>query len=331
MSVKGTKHVGGIYDALENEHFIISPDVRRALENGDPVVALESTLISHGLPWPENKQIANELEDIVRNEGATPATIAIMDGKIRVGLNPQQLETLAKLGEKVWKVSRRDIALVLATGSIGATTVAATALIAAKCGIYLFATGGVGGVHRDGQNTMDISADLTELGRTSITVVSAGIKSILDIGRTLEYLETQGVTVVAYGTDDFPSFFTEKSGFKAPCRLDTPAQCAQLIYHNLAINLSSGILISVPIPPEAATDGIQVEDAIQTSLNEVEEKRIVGRDITPYILKRVAELTEGKSLNANLALVKNNTRLASKIAIELGHLQKQCKRAKSAL
>uniref|UniRef100_A0A6B2LAY7 Pseudouridine-5'-phosphate glycosidase n=1 Tax=Arcella intermedia TaxID=1963864 RepID=A0A6B2LAY7_9EUKA len=292
------------------------------MELGQAVVALESTLISHGLPWPENQQIAVELEDIVRREGAVPATIAIMHGKIKVGLSPSELELLAKMGEKVWKVSRRDVALVLAQGTIGATTVSATSLIAAKCGIHLFATGGIGGVHRDGHITMDISADLTELGRTPICVVSAGIKSILDIGRTLEYLETQGVTVVGYGTDAYPSFFTEKSGFKAPCRLNTPQQCANLVYHNLALQLNSGILISVPIPRESAADGMMVEEAIVTALKETEQKNIIGREITPYILKRVAHLTGGISLEANLSLIRNNVKVASQIAIALADMKR---------
>jgi len=307
-------------DGLSNPLFSITPEVRKALENGEPVVALETTLISHGLPWPENFQIGQDLEKIVRDNGAIPATIAIIDGMIHIGLTLQQLEELAKLGEKVWKVSRRDIALVLSTKRMGATTVAATALLASKCGIHLFATGGVGGVHRDGHNTMDVSADLTELGRTQIAVVSAGIKSILDIGRTLEFLETQGVTVVGYGTDDYPSFFTEKSDFKAPCRLDTPLQCADLMYHNIALHLQSGVLISVPIPKEAAADGKEVEEAIQKALLETNEKNITGRDITPYILKRVAQLTQGKSLSANLSLIKNNAKIASLIAVELSHI-----------
>jgi len=305
---------------LVNPLYCIANEVRTTLERGGPVVALESTLISHGLPWPENFQVAQELEKIVRDNGATPATIAIINGKIHIGLDVEQLEQLAKLGEKVWKVSRRDIALVLSSKNMGATTVAATALLAAKCGIHLFATGGVGGVHRDGHITLDVSADLTELGRTPIAVVSAGIKSILDIGRTLEYLETQGVTVVGYGTDDYPSFFTEKSDFKAPCRLDTPAQCADLMYHNIALNLGSGVLISVPIPKEAAADGKEVEEAIQQALKETTEKNITGRDLTPYILKRVAQLTKGKSLSANLSLIKNNAKIASLIAVELSQI-----------
>jgi pseudouridine-5'-phosphate glycosidase len=294
--------------------------VLEALQKKQPIVALESTLISHGLPWPENKSVGLEIEEIVRKAGAIPATIAIMGGRVRIGLNNEELEALASPNNKVTKVSRRDVAYVLSTGEIGATTVSATSLLAAKVGIHVFATGGVGGVHRDGQNTMDVSADLTELGRTPITVVSAGIKSILDIGRTLEYLETQGVTVVGYGTDDYPSFYTPKSEFKAPMRLDTPLQVAKMIYHNLAIDLQSGILISVPIPENAAANGEFVEQAIQKALDESTEQKIRGRDVTPFILKRVAKLTEGQSLASNLALIKNNARVAAEIALELSRI-----------
>jgi len=285
-----------------------TPEVKDAIQTLKPIVALESTIISHGLPYPQNQQVALELENIVRSEGAVPATIAIIGGKIRIGLSPEDLSILASPGNNVSKVSRRDIALVVSNGSIGATTVAATSLLAAKAGIHVFATGGIGGVHRGGQDTMDVSADLTELGRTPICVVSAGVKSILDIGRTLEYLETQGVTVVGYGTEDFPSFFTSSSGFKVPCRLNTAAECASLLYHNLALNLQSGIIIANPIPPEMAADGEQIDKCIQEALNEMEQKKITGRDITPFLLLRIAELTKGKSLEANLALVKNNAK-----------------------
>jgi len=300
---------------------VLTTEVKEALAKGQPVVALESTLISHGLPWPENKKIGLELEEIVRNEGATPATIAIMDGKIRIGLSEADLDKLATPTNSVQKVSRRDISVVLAKGQIGATTVAATSLLASMCGIHLFATGGIGGVHRDGHITMDVSADLTELGRTPIGVVSAGIKSILDIGRTLEYLETMGVTVASYGTDSFPSFYTVDSGFKSPCRLDTPLECATALFHNLNLNLNSGIIIANPIPKEFAAEGRMIEDAIQIALEETHSQGITGRDVTPYILKRVAVLTENKSLQSNLALIKNNAKLAAQIAVQLSKIQ----------
>eukprot|EP01128_Nolandella_sp_AFSM9_P012197 TRINITY_DN9043_c0_g1_i1.p1 TRINITY_DN9043_c0_g1~~TRINITY_DN9043_c0_g1_i1.p1 ORF type:complete len:317 (-),score=81.84 TRINITY_DN9043_c0_g1_i1:38-988(-) len=308
-------------DALNNPLFAIAPPVLAALQQGLPVVALESTLISHGLPWPENKSVGLELEEIVKSAGAVPATIAIMGGKIRIGLSADELETLAKPESEASKVSRRDIAMIIAKKSIGATTVAATSLLASKCGIHVFATGGVGGVHRGGELSMDVSADLTELGRTPIAVVSAGIKSILDIGRTLEYLETQGVTVVGFGTENYPSFFTRDSGFKAPCVLNSAEECAALLHANLSLDLNSGVLISVPIPEEAAADGGRVEIAVKQSLDECEEQKIIGRDITPYILKRVAKLTDGHSLTANLALIRNNCRVASAIAVELSKLK----------
>eukprot|EP01126_Amoeba_proteus_P065527 TRINITY_DN9335_c0_g1_i10.p1 TRINITY_DN9335_c0_g1~~TRINITY_DN9335_c0_g1_i10.p1 ORF type:complete len:297 (-),score=65.06 TRINITY_DN9335_c0_g1_i10:42-932(-) len=259
--------------------FRFSDEVREALASNGPIVALESTIISHGLPYPENEKLALELESIVRSKGAVPATIALIGGKVLVGLTEADLHLLADPSNNVQKVSRRDIAFVLSQRLIGATTVASTSLLAAKAGIRVFATGGIGGVHREGHKTMDISADLTELGRTEIAVVSAGVKSILDIGRTLEYLETQGVTVVGYGTDEFPAFFTARSGFTAPCRLDTAEQCANLIHHNLLLNLSSGIIIANPIPSHLAADGEQVEKAISVALTEVEEKKILGRDV----------------------------------------------------
>lgn len=282
-----------------------------------PIVALESTIISHGLPYPENIKLARELEEIVRASGAVPATIMLMKGHVHIGVSEEELQILARPESNVQKVSRRDIAHVLATGQTGATTVSATALLAAKVGISIFATGGIGGVHRDGHVTMDVSADLNELGRTPITVVSAGVKSILDIGRTLEYLETQGVTVVAFNTDNFPAFYTADSGHKAPCRLNTVEECARLILFNQVLSLNSGILIANPIPPESEADAKCVDLATQQALAEANEKNITGRDITPYLLKRIAELTKGASLAANLALVKNNARLAAEIAVEM--------------
>lgn len=279
------------------------------------VVALESTIISHGMPYPENVACAKELESIVRREGAVPATIAILNGVIHVGLNADQLELLGKLGPSCAKVSRRDLPYIVAQRKNGATTVSGTILIAQLVGIDIMATGGVGGVHRHGESTMDVSADLTELGKTKVLVVSAGIKSILDIGRTLEYLETQGVSVMAYQTDEFPAFFTRTSGVKAPLTLHTPTQAAQYLVALRQLNFHSGGILGVPIPEEAEADGAKIEAAIQQALKESEEQKIQGRYVTPFILKRVNELTKGASLKSNIELVKNNTRVASTIAV----------------
>ncbi|MFS8019266.1 putative pseudouridine-5'-phosphate glycosidase, indigoidine synthase A [Helianthus anomalus] len=276
----------------------ISQDVTTALANGKAVVALESTIISHGMPYPQNLETAKEVEAIVREKGAVPATIAILEGIPCIGLSGEELERLAKLGTSARKISRRDIAHVVATRGSGGTTVSTTMIFASMVGISIFVTGGIGGVHKHGESTMDISSDLTELGRTPITVVSAGVKSILDIPRTLEYLETQGVSVVAYGTDDFPAFFSEKSGCKAPCQLDTPEECARLIEVNRKLDLKSGILIAIPIPKEHSVSGNIIESAIQTALREASDKGITGSAETPYLLSRVNELTGGASLES---------------------------------
>jgi len=279
------------------------------------VVALESTIISHGMPYPQNVACAKELEDIVRNAGAVPATIAVLNGVIHVGLNADQLELLGKLGSSCAKVSRRDLPAVLATKKNGATTVSATILIAQHVGIDIMATGGIGGVHRHGESTMDVSCDLTELGRTKVLVVCAGVKSILDIGRTLETLETQGVAVFGYRTKEFPAFFTRKSGFQAPLTLNTASQAANYLLSLRQLKYVSGGILAVPIPEEFEAEGALIETAIQQSLKETEEKKVIGRDVTPYILKRVNELTQGKSLVSNIALVKNNTKVAAEIAV----------------
>lgn len=299
----------------------ISHDISTALSTGKAVVALESTIISHGMPYPQNMETAKELEAIVRENGAVPATIAILDGIPCIGLNTEELERLAKLGTKARKISRRDIAHVVATRSSGGTTVSATMIFASMVGISVFVTGGIGGVHKHGESTMDISSDLTELGRTSITVVSAGVKSILDIPRTLEYLETQGVSVVSYQTDDFPAFFTEKSGCKAPCQLDSPEACARMIEVNRKLDLKTGILIAIPIPKEHSVSGNIIESAIQTALREASDKGITGSAETPYLLSRVNELTGGASLESNIALVKNNAVLGAQIAVALAQIQ----------
>lgn len=299
----------------------ISHDISTALSNGKAVVALESTIISHGMPYPQNLETAKELEAIVKENGAVPATIAILDGIPCIGLSSEELETLAKLGPKARKISRRDIAYVVATRSSGGTTVSATMIFASMVGISVFVTGGIGGVHRHGETTLDISSDLTELGKTPIAVVSAGVKSILDIPKTLEYLETQGVCVVSYKTDDFPAFFTEKSGCKAPGQLDSPEECARLIEVNRKLDLKSGILIAVPIPKEHSVSGNVIESAIQTALREAHDKGISGSSETPYLLSRVNDLTGGASLESNIALVKNNAVLGAQIAVALAKME----------
>ncbi|XP_022731144.1 uncharacterized protein LOC111285808 isoform X2 [Durio zibethinus] len=279
----------------------VSAEVSDALSSGHPVVALESTIISHGMPYPQNLETAREVEAIVRENGAVPATIAILDGIPCVGLTLEQLEKLAKLGKSAQKSARRDIAHVV--------------------GIPVFVTGGIGGVHRNGEHTMDISSDLTELGRTPVAVVSAGVKSILDIPRTLEYLETQGVCVAAYKTYEFPAFFTETSGCKVPCRVDSPEECARLIDANRKLNLGNGVLIAAPIPKEHSASGSLIESAIQRALTEAREKNITGNAETPFLLARVSELTGGASLASNIALVKNNAALGAKISVALAQLK----------
>ncbi|KAG9459458.1 hypothetical protein H6P81_003966 [Aristolochia fimbriata] len=300
----------------------IAPNVADALTHGDPVLALESTIISHGMPYPQNLECAKEVESIVRKNGAVPATIAILNGIPCIGLNNEELETLALLGKNAQKTARRDIPAVIAVKGNGATTVSATMFFASKAGISVFVTGGIGGVHRHGEQTLDISSDLTELGKTPVAVISAGVKSILDIPRTLEYMETQGVTVAAYRTHEFPAFFTESSGCEAPCLINTPEDGARLIDASLKHGLGSGILIAVPIPKEYSASGNLIEAAIQTALNEAREQNITGNAATPFLLARVNELTKGASLAANIALVKNNAAIGSKIAVALAKIRK---------
>ncbi|KAL7202631.1 hypothetical protein ACSBR1_034157 [Camellia fascicularis] len=301
----------------------LTPDVSEALSRGRAVVALESTIISHGMPYPQNLETAKEVEAIVRENGAVPATVAILDGVPCVGLSAEELERLANLGTKARKTARRDIAHVVATKGDGATTVSATMIFASMVGIPVFVTGGIGGVHRHGENTMDISSDLTELGRTPVAVISAGVKSILDIPRTLEYLETQGVCVAAYKTNEFPAFFTETSGWKAPCRVDTPEDCARLIDANMKLKLGTGILIANAIPKEHAASGSLIDTAIQRALREARDKGITGNAETPFLLGRVNELTGGASLSSNIALVKNNALLGSRISVSLAQMRER--------
>ncbi|KAJ1823132.1 hypothetical protein LPJ56_003025, partial [Coemansia sp. RSA 2599] len=301
----------------------LSPSVKRALDNGEPVVALESTIISHGMPYPQNVETARQVEKIVADSGSTPATVALIDGKIHVGLREAELDLLGRAGKSAVKTSRRDMAAVLSQRLLGATTVSGTMIAAHMAGISVFATGGIGGVHRGAQLTMDISADLTELGRTPVAVVCAGAKSILDLPKTLEYLETQGVPVVVFGKDrEFPAFFSPRSGLMAPWSLETPEEVAGLIKSSLDIGLDSGMVVAVPIPEQHAEKGNAFEQAISAAVRESEISGIVGKESTPFLLKRVAELTGGSSLAANIALVKNNATVASHIAKSLAGMNR---------
>ncbi|KAM9311495.1 uncharacterized protein PAF06_009309 [Gastrophryne carolinensis] len=301
--------------------FKIHPTVGEALADGRPVVALESTIITHGMPYPHNIRMAKEVEDIVLENGSVPASVGIIEGRVHIGLSEDELKFLATSKGCV-KVSRRDLPYVLSQGLSGGNTVSGTMIAAHRVGIPVFVTGGIGGVHRDGENTMDVSADLTELGRTPVAVIAAGIKSILDIGRTLEYLETEGVCVSTFGDSrDFPAFFTPSSGFQAPCHVRNEEEAAKLIARSLELRLGSGLLIAVPIPPEHAASGQIIEEVIQQALQEARLQGILGKEITPFVLQRVNELTGGKSLESNIALVKNNARVGSRIAVALSKLQ----------
>ncbi len=300
-----------------------SDEVREALASNAPVVALESTIVAHGMPYPENLRTALEVEATVRAAGAIPATCAVVDGVPRVGLTRDELEKIARMGSACVKASRRDLGVACGGGKTAATTVSATMVLARAAGVDVFVTGGIGGVHKGGENTMDVSADLMELGRTNVAVICAGVKSILDIGRTLEVLETHGVTVCAYGTDEFPAFFTRKSGHKAPARVDSALEAARVIESNARLNLENGCVFAVPIPSEHEALGATIEAAILRALRETVKKKIIGRDVTPYVLKRVAELTRGESLKANIALVKNNAKIGAEIAKELARLRRE--------
>ncbi|MDA5109305.1 pseudouridine-5'-phosphate glycosidase [Brevibacillus thermoruber] len=295
------------------EYLTYTEEVRHALENNQPVVALETTIISHGMPYPQNLEMAKEVERIIRDNGAVPATIGIMNGKIKIGLTESELEEFAT-NKSVEKVSRRDFPYILASGKIGATTVAATMIAAQLAGIRVFATGGIGGVHREGEITWDVSADLTELAQTNVAVVCSGAKSILDLGRTLEYLETHGVPVVGYRTDEFPSFFARESGFGVDFRLDTPEEVAALMDTKWQLGLNGGLVIANPVPEADALNHREIEAVIQQALAEAKEKGITGKQVTPFLLDRVKQLTAGKSLQTNIALVKHNAEVAARIA-----------------
>ncbi len=301
---------------MNNSHISVQGTVREALDAGRPVVALESTIISHGMPYPRNVETARAVEAEVRANGATPATIAIMDGAFRIGLTDDQLEELGQRGD-VLKASRRDVGVALATGQTAATTVATTMIGAAAAGIRLFATGGTGGVHRGYQTTMDVSADLPELAHTPVAVVSAGVKSILDIGRTLEYLETLGVPVITCGADQFPAFYSRESGFASPLRLDDPATIAAALAAHWELPAAGGALVANPIPEGDAIEYGEIEAVISRAVADADERGIHGKEVTPFLLARIVELTGGRSLEANIALVKNNARLAARIAAAL--------------
>ena len=298
----------------------IKPEIKKALEDGKAVVALESTIISHGMPYPRNVETALNVEQIIRDNGAIPATIAIMDGKLKVGLNKDEIESLGKSSDAI-KCSRRDIPFILAKKLDGATTVASTMLIASIAGIKVFATGGIGGVHRGAQETFDISADLQELAHTDVAVVCAGAKSILDIGLTLEYLETQGVPVVGFGTDELPAFYTSKSGFGVDYRVDTPEELAEALKTKWDLGIEGGVVVANPIPPEYEMDPAVIDSAISEAVKEADLKGIKGKESTPFLLAKVKEITGGSSLDSNIQLVYNNAVLGAKIAVELSKLK----------
>ena len=295
----------------------IAPEVAEALRSGQPVVALESTIISHGMPYPKNVASASAVEQAIREVGAVPATIAISGGRLKVGLSADEIERLGKLGPKVIKCSRRDLPFVLARKQDGATTVAATMIIAAMAGIRVFATGGIGGVHRGVEETMDISADLEELARANVAVVCAGIKSVLDIGRTLEYLETAGVPVVGYQTDTLPAFYSRSSGFPVDYRVDDAADAAAAMQIKWAMGLQGGLVVAVPIPEEHALDHDEIDAVINEAVAEMQRQGITGKDTTPFLLASIAERTGGRSLEANIQLVINNARVAARIAMQI--------------
>ena len=304
---------------MYEQYLEINPEVKAALDSGKAVVALESTIISHGMPYPKNVETALQVEQIVRDNGAVPATIAIIKGKLKVGLTPEEIEYLGS-SHDVIKASRRDIPFIIAKGLDGATTVASTMIIADLAGVRVFATGGIGGAHRGAQNTMDISADLQELAHTNVAVVCAGAKSILDIGLTLEYLETQGVPVIGFGTDELPAFYTSKSGFGVDYRIDTAKEVAEALKAKWDLGLNGGIVLANPIPDEYAMDPEVISKAIETAVRESEEQGIKGKESTPFLLARVKELTGGSSLDSNIQLVFNNVKVGAQVAVEFSKL-----------
>ncbi|MDH3714518.1 MAG: pseudouridine-5'-phosphate glycosidase [Gammaproteobacteria bacterium] len=303
------------------EYLSIAPEVSVALAAGQPVVALESTIIAQGMPWPDNAETAMAVADAVRDAGATPATVAVIDGRLRVGLEAREIEMLARGGSQIRKCSRRDLPLAVAAGAHGATTVAATMIVANLAGIKVFATGGIGGVHRGAQQSMDVSADLQELARTSVAVVCAGAKAILDLRLTLEYLETYGVPVIGYGTDVLPAFYVRDSGLGLDAHFDTPAEVAAVLQAKWSLGLAGGVVIANPVPEAYALDPDWIEQLTAQALSEAAADGIGGNDATPYLLRRVAELSNGKSLRSNVELVLNNARLGAAVASALSGLE----------
>ena len=300
-----------------NKYLDIAPEVQQALAEGKPVVALESTIISHGMPYPKNVETALLVEQTIRRNGAVPATIAIIGGRLKAGLSQEEIEHLGKAGRSVAKASRRDLPALVARGVDGATTVATTMIIAHMAGISIFATGGIGGVHRGAEVTMDISADLEELAQTPVMVVCAGAKSILDLGLTREYLETKGVPVIGYGTEELPAFYTRKSGFGVDYRVDTPEELAAMFRAQRELDYRGGMLVTNPIPQQYAMDQETIDRAIEEALAEAKAQGIHGKETTPFLLAKVVELTGGDSLESNIQLVLNNARLAARTAAEL--------------
>jgi pseudouridine-5'-phosphate glycosidase len=297
----------------------INPEVAKALEEGKAVVALESTIISHGMPYPKNVETALKVEEIIRENGAIPATIAILNGRLKVGLTRDEIEALGS-GKNVIKTSRRDIPFIIANKADGATTVASTMIIAALAGVKVFATGGIGGVHRGAQQTFDISADLQELAHTNVAVICAGAKSILDIGLTLEYLETQGVPVVGFGTDELPAFYTRKSGFGVDYRVDSADLLAAALKAKWDLGLEGGVVIANPIPEQYEMDYDAITNAITSALKELDERGVKGKESTPFLLGKVKEITGGASLESNIQLVYSNAKVGAQIAVELAKL-----------
>ena len=300
-----------------NQYLDVAPEVAEALAAGKPVVALESTIISHGMPYPKNVETALLVEQTIRENGAVPATIAVIGGRLKAGLSKDEIEHLGKSGRAVAKASRRDLPVLVARGEDGATTVTTTMIIAHMAGIRIFATGGIGGVHRGAEVTMDISADLEELAQTPVMVVCAGAKSILDLGLTLEYLETKGVPVIGYGTEELPAFYTRKSGFGVDYRVDSPEELAAIFKAQRDLDYKGGMLVTNPIPEEYAMDKTIIDAAIEKALSEAKEQGIHGKETTPFLLAKVVELTGGDSLESNIKLVLNNAALAAAIAAEI--------------
>lgn len=304
-----------------NAYLDIRADVAEALTSGDAVVALESTIICHGMPYPQNVETALRVEKIVRQNGATPATIAVMKGRLKAGLSEDEIDFLGRNGKRIAKASRRDLPMIVSRAEEAATTVASTMIVAGLAGITVFSTGGIGGVHRGAEQSMDISADLEELARTNVAVVCAGVKSILDIGRTLEYLETYGVPVIGYQTDTLPAFYSRDSGFPVDCKFGSAAGIAEAMKSKWGMGINGGMVIANPLPVEHALDAAEIDSTIEQALIDLDLTDITGKDTTPFLLSRVAEITGGRSLSANIELVCNNAKLAAQIAIAFRRLE----------